>query len=117
MDRERGCLPAKWGPTYFTEAIDRKLKANDYAVRGGILWRRGEYDLAITDLNEAIRRAPVRPDFWLERGNASEGKGAHDNAIADFTEAIRLNPQYALAYYNRGGVWFATKEYDNDLRL
>ena len=36
----------------------------------------------------------------------------YDQAIADYTQAIRLNPNYALAYYNRGNVYYRKGDYD-----
>jgi tetratricopeptide (TPR) repeat protein len=34
-------------------------------------------------------------------------------AITDYNEVIRLDPKYAFAYYNRGNVYEAKKDYDH----
>jgi tetratricopeptide (TPR) repeat protein len=35
-------------------------------------------------------------------------KDDYNKAISDFTKAIRLDPNYAIAYQNRGIVYFQT---------
>jgi tetratricopeptide (TPR) repeat protein len=59
------------------------------------------YDRAIDDYNETIRRDPKYAIGFNNRGLAYQRKGQTDRAIEDFDEAIRLNPTYALAFVNR----------------
>jgi tetratricopeptide (TPR) repeat protein len=73
-----------------------------YDNRGIHYSRKGEYDRAIPDFDEAIRLDPKFAQAYNNRGIAYNNKGSYDHAIADFDEAIRLNPKFTLAYYNRG---------------
>ena len=73
-----------------------------YYNRGFAFLKTGEFDNAITDLTEAIRRDPQRVENYGGRGMAYQKKGAFDEAIADFSEVVRLRPTYARAYYERG---------------
>ncbi|MBF0507239.1 MAG: tetratricopeptide repeat protein [Nitrospirae bacterium] len=79
----------------------------------GIEWRdKGDYDKAIADYSEAIRRNPQYALAYNNRGIAWRDKGDYDKAIADYSEAILLNPQYVLAYNNRGIAWRDKGDYD-----
>lgn len=35
-----------------------------------------------------------------------------DCTILDFNQAISLKPDYAIVYYNRGGVWLHLREWE-----
>jgi tetratricopeptide (TPR) repeat protein len=43
-------------------------------------------------------------------------KQKYDKAIQDYDEAIRLNLKNAIAFSNRGLVWFCKKEYDKAIQ-
>jgi tetratricopeptide (TPR) repeat protein len=38
--------------------------------------------------------------------------GDYENAISDYTKAIEIDPKYAVAYYNRGNIYYSRGEYD-----
>lgn len=63
---------------------------------------KGEYDLAISDYNEAIKLNPKEVSLFINRGRTHQNKKNYDLAIADYNTAIELNPKEATAYYNRG---------------
>jgi tetratricopeptide (TPR) repeat protein len=46
---------------------------------------------------------PTAEDF-LEQGNEKYRNQDYQGAFADYDRAIQLKPDYAIAYYNRGGV-------------
>jgi tetratricopeptide (TPR) repeat protein len=71
-----------------------------------------EHDVALEDLNEAIRRDPTSAASYNNRGVARERKKEYDRAIADFDAAIRLDPKSTVAYSNRGLAREAKREYD-----
>ncbi len=58
------------------------------------------YDLAITDLTEAIVR-PDLPFFRQNRGINFLAAGQYEKALQDFSEAIRLNPKWNAYYWQR----------------
>jgi tetratricopeptide (TPR) repeat protein len=59
--------------------------------RGMMYTDKGEYDLAIKDLDKAIALNP-HPMAFGNRGDVYVKKGEYDRAIADFSEAIRRAP-------------------------
>ena len=48
----------------------------------------------------------------MNRGRLLRGRGKFDRAVSDLTEAIVLSPNYHLAYFYRGGIWEAKREYE-----
>ena len=92
--------------------------------RGKAYMRKGDYDRAIQDYDQAIR---LKPDYALafnNRGIAYGRKGDYDRAIQDHDEAIRLKPDDAGVFYNRGITYNdkgdhdrAIQDYDQAIRL
>ena len=83
--------------------FDRLLQLGDrnaYLGRGMAHLHKGEFDLALTDLNEAVRLYP-NADTYEARGYAWSQKGDGAHAINDFTEAIKRNPRAGAAYEAR----------------
>jgi tetratricopeptide (TPR) repeat protein len=78
-----------------------------YHNRGLAYARKGQNDLAIQDLEHAIKLDPKTPTrvlakAFVNRGIAYDGQGQFDRAIQDYDQAIKLNPKEANAFYNRG---------------
>jgi tetratricopeptide (TPR) repeat protein len=74
--------------------------------------RKKEYELAVADLDEAIRLEPHNSDAFLTRGVVWYRKSDRDRAVKDYDEALRLQPGNARALGNRGLVWVETGQYD-----
>lgn len=72
----------------------------------------GEYDLAISCFDKALKMTRKFPEAYCNRGIAYSEKSEYDQAIADLNKAIELNPEFANAYYNRAVVYLHKKEYD-----
>ena len=80
--------------------------------RGDAHLSKGEYDRAIEDYGEAIRRKPDDASSLSNRGTAYLSKGDYDHAIEDFNQSLRVNPESADAFYNRGNAYFSKSEFD-----
>ena len=61
-----------------------------YNKRGRIYDANSEYDLAIADLDEAIRLNPNQADFYYNRGNVYNDKGEYELATKDYDKAAKL---------------------------
>jgi len=86
--------------------------------------RKGQWDKAIADYNEAIRLAPDLVFAFNNLGNAYYFKGQLDRAIENYDKAIRLQPDIAEAFANRGNVYRkkgqldrAIKDYDKAIHF
>jgi tetratricopeptide (TPR) repeat protein len=98
--------------------------ASAFATRATARLAKGQIDLALRDLDEAIR---LNPSFVLAleaRGRIYMKYRRYDRAIRDYDEAIRLNPSFADAFYNRGLAYTrlgqrdrAIRDYDEAIRL
>ena len=74
--------------------------------------KKGQYDHAIADFDQAIRLDPDSIFALNNRGAAYARKGQYDDAIADFNEAIRIDASYAITYNNRGIAYAKKGQYD-----
>jgi tetratricopeptide (TPR) repeat protein len=95
-----------------------------YNNRGNAYEKKGDYDRAIEDFNEAIHLNPNFEIAYYGRGDAYKKKGDYDRAIQDFNEAIHLNPNFEIAHYGRGNAYIdkddyvhAIQEFDDAIRL
>jgi tetratricopeptide (TPR) repeat protein len=61
--------------------------------RGNILMRKGEYEQALADLNEAIRLDPKYVYGYKSRGFLYERMGDKDRAAADRAKVKELDPK------------------------
>ena len=73
--------------------------------RGWLLFKKGQFKNAITDLTKVIEINPRDSDAYLRRGICYRYLEYFDHAIQDYNKAIEINPRYAETYYNRGGVY------------
>ncbi|HTP07332.1 MAG TPA: tetratricopeptide repeat protein, partial [Anaerolineae bacterium] len=91
---------------------DNPTSAEDYNNRGLAYLNKGNYDRALTDLNEAIALNPQLAEAYKNRGDIYGQKGDYDRAIIDLDKAIALNPQSAEAYTDRGEAYINKGGYD-----
>ena len=86
-----------------------------YAFRGRLYGLKGEYDLSIADLTEALRLEPNGRDtasHYNNRGVSYFGKGDYDSSIADFIQAIQRDRNNNTYYSNRGQAYHEKQDYD-----
>jgi tetratricopeptide (TPR) repeat protein len=73
------------------------------------------WDEAIAEYTEALRKNPDNAAAYNNRGIAYDNQDDYDRAIADLNQAIRLDPNLAVAYSNRGIVY--SHRGDRDMEL
>lgn len=113
-----------------SRAIDIQPRAVDFRLSRALFTAmQGDNDLAIADLNDALRFAPDHADLYLIRGNGWIGLNDGGRAMQDFDKAIALDPQNsanvgAMAwslkgqlYYLRGNFDAAAQSYDKAVGL
>src|ERR1700687_476718 len=106
--------------TNTVKALNEKLAIANQAIQGG------DYETAITTLNEATQADPTRDLLWARLGDANLGSGRKQtdtaekakrfgNAVTDYQKAIELrkqtmaagakpdDPKILAAYYNNLG--------------
>src|SRR5262249_41673460 len=71
-----------------------------------------EYERAIANYDQAMRRDPNEAEADRERGSSYEMKRDSDRTIADSGEAVRHNPKDARAYKSRGNVYRSKGDFD-----
>jgi len=84
------------------EAIRLHPNVAAYNLRGSAYYDKGEYDIAISDFNDALRMGPPSGIIFHNRGNAWRSKGEYAKAIADYDQSIKLGPPSAFSWQNRG---------------
>ena len=68
---------------------------------------------AFKELNELIKKKPVNPGPYLDRGNHFQNIKFYREAISDYNEYIRLTQTNHSAYMNRGNAYERFKIYDS----
>ncbi|MBI4853045.1 MAG: tetratricopeptide repeat protein [Acidobacteria bacterium] len=98
-----------------------KLKTpEEYFARATESFSKGDFDIAILDYDEAIRKKPDYAEAFLERGNVYMAKAAtffnkddRMKGFADFREAIKLKPNNVEAYFNLGVAYYRLDNFDD----
>jgi tetratricopeptide (TPR) repeat protein len=86
------------------------LRVTAYHSRGATYSKKGLYELATADFDEALKLDPHHTNSMGSRGYAYAQRGQYDRAIADFGEVLRLNPKSDRAYNERGRVYLRKNE-------
>ena len=85
-----------------TEAIRLQPSQAAYNLRGSAYYDKGDYDIAISDFDDALKLGPPSSTIFHNRGNAWRGKHDYAKAIADYDMAIKADPKAAFSIQNRG---------------
>jgi TonB family protein len=82
-------------PAPTPDAAFYKKRANSYLAKG-------EFDLAVVDLNQIYDMKGEDASVYVSRGTAYAGRNRYDLALGDYDKAIELDPKMPAAYLNRG---------------
>ena len=100
-------VPIEQAIEFFTKYIQaHPADSYGFSMRSKI-WNeeKKELDLALGDVNEAIRLDPTKAYIYINRAVIWNDKNEYDKAIADCNEAIRLDPNFAHACSGRAWLW------------
>ena len=108
-DDNATCYSKTADPDAGIAACDRLVKAGKPGDRvsarqwrGAFYMQKKDWDRALADFDEVLRREPKNASAYNRRGVVYLEKLAWDKAIADFDQAIRYNPKSEHNYNNRG---------------
>jgi len=76
-----------------------------YLGRGHVLYWMAEYDRALPDLDEALKRMPNSAAAYLARGNTYAAKGRYDDAVKDYTQGTKLAPHEPRFWLGRATIY------------
>ena len=97
--------------SFWTDVIQ---KAPDHYIghcKRGLYWSlKGDFTLALSDLDECLRLNPSFPYGWTNRGMIFLQQGKHEKAIHNFSQSIQLDPVNAKAFMNRGVCYLNTNQ-------
>ncbi len=68
---------------------------------------------AFEELNYAIKKYPIKPGPYLDRGNHFQNIKMYREAISDYNMYIKLDPSNHSGYMNRGNAYERFKIYDS----
>jgi Flp pilus assembly protein TadD len=74
----------------------------DLNVLGVQFYKAEAYDLAIVQLEQAVRLAPESPGIHFNLGGAYYGKGRVADAEREFQTVLQLGPDHVRAHWFRG---------------
>jgi tetratricopeptide (TPR) repeat protein len=77
------------------------------------LFEQKDYDGAIKELSEAIKRDSKLAEAYAYRARAYNSKSDYDRGLSDANMAIQLNPTLAIAYYARAYVYLNKEDYNS----
>jgi tetratricopeptide (TPR) repeat protein len=69
--------------------------------------KRKELDLAMQDLDRALKISPAYAYGYDHRGEVWRMRGNYERAIIDYNHAIRVDPSFISAYLDRGAAYEA----------
>jgi tetratricopeptide (TPR) repeat protein len=95
----------------------RRLRATvpAHLSRGLQLYHQQHYDIALAELNRAVRYAPDHSDAYFHRGRVYQARGDIDRALADFDTALDHDPHNPTAYLYRGRIYTEKGQLDDAL--
>jgi tetratricopeptide (TPR) repeat protein len=112
---QAGATIAAGGLDWLFMGSSFRNEARFYRERGIISYKRGAFQQALSDLEEAIRLDRDDAQAYNIRGNILDELGAFDRALADYEEAIRLEPNNSAVFHDRAILWHRRGDLSNAL--
>jgi tetratricopeptide (TPR) repeat protein/S1-C subfamily serine protease len=100
------------GLAAINQAIDLAPRAFLYVIRGSNYSLQKKDELALDDLNKAMKLNPNYAMAYYNRGLLYHLQQKSDLALDDYNKAIELNPNYGLYYRVRGLNYSLQQKYD-----
>lgn len=93
-----------------TGRLSGEAKATTFKQRAIAYMHLGRHQLALDDINQAMKLKPDDADVYYLRGFAYRALGQYQRALEESNRAIGMDPSFAAAYANRA---FAHKALGN----
>ncbi len=94
---------------------DAKQEADAFRAQGVANLQKKEFDRAIADFDQAVRRMPQEAMTYCLRGCAYAAKRDLERALTDYNEAIRLDPKLVCLYGERATAYVMKGDHDRAL--
>lgn len=72
---------------------------------------KGQYNLALQEIQQALKLDPRDPDALLGQAAVYASMGRHEEAESIYKKAAALRPQYWAGYYELGGYYYRQQKY------
>ena len=72
---------------------------------------KGEYNLALQEIQQALKLDPRDPDALLGQAAVYASMGRHEEAESIYRKAAALRPQHWAGYYELGGYYYRQQRY------
>ncbi len=94
-----------------SDRLARNPTAESYHIRGVVFVAHGQYERALRDFSNSLRKSPRNAGVFNNRGQCHYLLKNYEPAIADFSEAIKLDPKHFVALNNRALASIAQEKY------
>lgn len=95
---------------------EEKIAAGVFSTRGAIYLDKKDYDKALADLNESLKREPRHITGYVFRGKLYYETGDYDKALADLSKAVEstsLPTELLMELYEKRAKIYQTKGQDD----
>jgi DNA-binding helix-hairpin-helix protein with protein kinase domain len=86
----------------------------DYSQQGDNAYQQQDYQQAITNFTQAVKKNPQYARGYVNLGNARYNLNDYEGALANYNQALKLNPHEVKAYVNRGNAYYMLADYSSD---
>lgn len=99
----------------FSRRVQAEPSAENFHLRGIALLAHDQYDSAIADFSDSLKRKPGQAGVLNNRGQARYLKNDYAASVVDLNAAIELDPGHFVALNNRALCYIAVNQFDDAL--